>query len=107
MIFTVSHLRNPQVNSRYAFQWLSVCALLLAFYSLAAAQTGPVLIAQPLDNRAIALESITHQSEPCALTSAFQFGPDARTRIAVFALNAQLNANETASAFTADMQDAQ
>lgn len=107
MIFTVSNLRNPQVNSRYAFQLFTVCALLLAFYSLAAAQTAPVLSTQTGTNRAIALESITHQSEPFALTSVVQFGADTRTRIVVFANNAQLNANENASAITADVQDAQ
>lgn len=89
-----------------AFRLLQVCALVFAFHAAVAAQTAPVLLVQPNTNRAVALESVTYKKEPFSPTSSIQFGSDARTRIAVFARNAQLAAGESASAFSADVQDA-
>ena len=85
---------------------LWVCGLLLLFHSVAAAQNAPVLLVQPNTTRAVVLESISQLGEPFLLTSSLPFGSDGRTRITVFAWNAQLNAGETVSAYSADVQDA-
>jgi len=65
-----------------------------------------VLLVQPNTNRAVALESVTNKKEPFSPATSIQFGSDSRTRIAIFAWNAQLAAGESASAFSADVQDA-
>ena len=91
---------------RPVFKWWQVCALVVVAHCAAAAQTqAPALLVQPNTNRAVALESITNRREPFSPTSSVQFGSDSRTRIAVFALNAQLNTGEGISAFAADVQD--
>src|SRR5687768_2447640 len=91
---------------RTAFKWFQVCALVVAAHCGAAAQTqAPVLLVQPNTNRAVALESVTNRREPFSPTSSVKFGSDSRTRIVVFAWNAQLNSGEGLSAFAADVQD--
>lgn len=67
---------------------------------------APVLISDSASTRAIALESITLNTEPFPLTSTVKFGSDTRTRICVFAQNLELLAGEGQTAFTADVQDA-
>jgi hypothetical protein len=90
---------------RLAFKFLLLCAWLVAVHYTAAAQ-APVLLTQPGTNRAVALESVTNRKEPFNSISSVQFGSDARTRIVIFAWNAQLKSGEGVSAFAADVQDA-
>lgn len=76
----------------------------------AANPNAPVLISDSASTRAIALESVTLKGEPFATTSTVQFSSDNRTRIAIFAMNLNLLAGETANgnvtSFTADAEDA-
>jgi len=88
-----------------------LCAVLLAFtlFSLdrtGAQLTGPILISRDDSTRAIAFDSVTHQREPFSTTAPVQFGPDSATRIMLFAMHLQLQAGETATALTADAEDA-
>jgi uncharacterized protein (DUF1800 family) len=75
-----------------------------------AATTAPVLISESASTRAIALESVTLKGEPFAITSTVKFSNDNRTRVAIFAMNLNLLAGETANgnptSFTADAEDA-
>ena len=75
-----------------------------------AATTAPVLISDSASTRAIALESVTLKGEPFAITSSVKFSNDNRTRVAIFAMNLNLLAGETANgnptSFTADAEDA-
>jgi hypothetical protein len=64
------------------------------------------LMTQPNSTRAIAVESVTSRSEPFPLTQPISFGADSRTRVMLFATNVVLNPGETASAVTADAEDA-
>jgi hypothetical protein len=56
--------------------------------------------------RGVALESVTWKSEPFRPTPLIQFGTDNRTRLMLFAKNLDLLAGETASAVTAEAEDA-
>ncbi len=71
-----------------------------------AQSTRPTLISQPDSTRAIAFDSVTHRREPFTTTSDIKFGSDSATRIMLFAMNLQLQPGETASAVTADAEDA-
>ena len=71
-----------------------------------AQSTKPILISHPDSTRAIAFESVTQQREPFTTTVELKFGADSITRIMLFAMNLQLQADETASAITADAEDA-
>ena len=75
-----------------------------------AATTAPVLISDSASTRAIAVESVTLKGEPFAITSSVKFSNDNRTRVAIFAMNLNLLAGETANgnptSFTADAEDA-
>ncbi len=66
----------------------------------------PVLLSETTSTRAIAFESVTMRPEPFPVTSTVQFSPDTRTRVAIFAMNLELLAGESASAFSADAEDA-
>ena len=68
--------------------------------------TRPTLISHPDSTRAISFESVTRQREPFTTTVQVRFGPDSATRIMLFAMNLQLQPSETASAITADAEDA-
>ena len=76
----------------------------------AANPSAPILISDSASTRAIALESVTLKGGPFALTSTVKFSNDTRTRIAIFAMNLNLLAGETANgnptSFTADAEDA-
>ncbi len=88
---------------------LAVLMLAISFVSFphAGAQTTrPILISQPDSTRAIAFESVTRQREPFATTVGLKFGTDSTTRIMLFAMNLQLQSGESASAVTADAEDA-
>jgi hypothetical protein len=71
----------------------------------AATNKSPVLLSEATSTRAIALESVTLKPEPFPLTATVRYSSDARTRIAVFAMNLELMAGESGNSFNADMQD--
>src|ERR1043165_9726416 len=79
---------------------------LVSFDHAGAQSTKPILISHSDSTRAIAFESVTRQREPFTTTVQVQFGSDSVTRIMLFAMNLQLQAGETASAVTADAEDA-
>ena len=81
-------------------------ACLLAAVEANAQQTAPVLISQPDSTRAIAFDSVTHRREPFTTTAQIKFGADSATRIMLFAMNLQLQPGETATAVSADAEDA-
>lgn len=66
----------------------------------------PVLVTQPDSERAIALDSVLRLAEPFHLTYDHLWGSDRRTRIMLFALNFDLSSGESASAVTANAEDA-
>ena len=82
-------------------------AFLLAAVKANAQQTRPILISHADSTRAIAYESVTRHREPFNATAPVKFGSDSATRIMLFAMNLQLQPNETAAAITADAEDAQ
>ncbi|HEX6283955.1 MAG TPA: heme-binding protein [Pyrinomonadaceae bacterium] len=79
---------------------------LLAAVEAHAQQTRPVLISHADSTRAIAVDSVTRQREPFATKAEVKFGSDSATRVMLFALNLQLQQNETPAAVTADAEDA-
>lgn len=82
-----------------------VTCVLFAVYA-GAQQTGPVLISHTDSTRAIAFDSVTRHREPFSTTTEIKFGPDHATRIMLFAMNLKLQPGDTASAVTADAEDA-
>jgi uncharacterized protein GlcG (DUF336 family) len=68
--------------------------------------TRPTLISHADSTRALAFESVTRLREPFTTTVQLKFGSDSATRIMLFAINLQLQPGETASAVTADAEDA-
>jgi uncharacterized protein GlcG (DUF336 family) len=81
-------------------------ACLLAAVEANVQQISPVLISQPDSTRAIALDSVTHRREPFTTSAQITFGADSATRIMLFAMNLQLQPGETASAVSAEAEDA-
>jgi uncharacterized protein GlcG (DUF336 family) len=71
-----------------------------------AQSTRPTLISHADSTRAIAFESVTRQREPFTTSVQVSFGPDSATRIMLFAMNLRLRLGETATAVTADAEDA-
>jgi hypothetical protein len=65
----------------------------------------PVLLLEENSSRAAALEVTTLLRDPFPLVRGFNFGPDLRTRISLFALNLTLIAGEDASAVTVSAED--
>lgn len=65
----------------------------------------PVLVLEENSQRAAALELNTLLRDPFPLLSAFNFGPDLRTRISLYALNLTLLAGEDASAVVVTAED--
>jgi uncharacterized protein GlcG (DUF336 family) len=78
----------------------------IRFDNAGAQSTRPTLISHADSTRAIAFESVTRQREPFTTTVQIKFGADSATRIMLFAMNLQLQPGETASAVTADAEDA-
>lgn len=66
----------------------------LPFYS------PPVLLTEENSLRALALDSITRMHDPFPVVTPHNFSADQRSRIVLFAVNAELLQNETAAAFT-------
>ena len=79
---------------------------LVNFDHAGAQSTKPILISHSDSTRALAFESVTRQREPFTTAVQVQFGSDSVTRIMLFAMNLQLQPGETASAVTADAEDA-
>ena len=82
-----------------------LACVLFAVYA-GAQQSGPILISHIDSTRAIAFDSVTRQREPFSTTSEIKFGPDHATRIMLFAMNLSLQPGDTASAVTAEAEDA-
>jgi uncharacterized protein GlcG (DUF336 family) len=78
----------------------------LGFLRVGAQATRPILISHADSTRAIAFESVTREREPFATAVSIKFGSDSATRIMLFAMNLQLQPGETASALSADAEDA-
>ena len=76
---------------------------LIDFDRAGAQATRPTLISHADSTRAISFESVTRQREPFTTTAQLKFGPDAATRIMLFAMNLQFQPGET---LTADAEDA-
>jgi hypothetical protein len=66
---------------------------------------APLLLTAEGTDRAIALDSVTLLRDPFGSLNDHNFSADHRTRIALFALHAQLLPGETAAAVTAEAQD--
>ncbi len=98
----------PRCSSESFPRFLKFAFVLLLFGIVsptsAATATAPTLLSSSDSTRAIALDSVTLTAEPFQPTQTF-FGPDSRTRIAIFAMNLRLLAGEGVNAFTADAQD--
>jgi hypothetical protein len=88
--------------------WIALCSVwLLALAPRVAAQNPPlVLLSESTSTRAVALESITFTREPFPLSSLISWSADRRTRVVLYALNLQLQSDESPSAITADAEDA-
>jgi uncharacterized protein GlcG (DUF336 family) len=103
---------QPFITRASLLKALSLCVMLLAaaeFSSLQAfGQTTqrPVLVSQPDSTRALAIDALSQTHEPFTLYSPLPFSPDHRTRVMLFALHLDLQANEAASAVTAEAEDA-
>src|ERR1041385_802726 len=78
----------------------------VSFDNAGAQSIRPTLISHADSTRAIAFESVTRQREPFTTTAQLKFGSDSATRVMLFAMNLQLQPGETASAVTADAEDA-
>src|SRR5437868_11530142 len=85
----------------YLFLALAICAT-----TYEAQASAPELISEATSTRAIALESVSLMREPFPLTQPNKFGTDNRTRIVLFAKNLDMLSGETASAVTAEAEDA-
>jgi uncharacterized protein (TIGR03437 family) len=64
-----------------------------------------VIFIQDASDRAIALDSVTMVRDPLSFATPFNFSADQRTRIMIFATNAELLPGETGSAITAQFED--
>jgi uncharacterized protein (DUF1800 family) len=98
---------SPPRCSPRSFSGLPKFALFLIIFGTVTATraaTAPTLLSASSSTRAIALESVTLTTEPFQPTQSF-FGPDSRTRIAIFAMNLPLLAGEGVNAYTANAQD--
>lgn len=82
-----------------------VSCVLFAVYA-GAQQSGPILISHTDSTRAISLDSVTRRREPFSTTTQIKFGTDNVTRIMLFAMNLTLQPGDTASAVTAEAEDA-
>ena len=92
-------------------------ALLILSFQVMIAFTGaecvraqvpaPTLLTEENSARAIALDSVTNVRDPLPVVALYNFqqGRDSRTRVALFAINADLSPSEDASAITATARD--
>ena len=84
----------------------AVAALSAPSRRTTAQSARPVLVSEAASTRAVALDASTRVREPFGLTSPVRFGPDARTRVMLFAMNLHLAGGEDSSTVTADAEDA-
>jgi uncharacterized protein GlcG (DUF336 family) len=82
------------------------CSALLDFEPAGAQATGPILVSQVDSTRAIVFDSVTRQREPFNAIAQLPFSSDGVTRLMLFAMNLNLQVGETATAVTADAEDA-
>lgn len=68
---------------------------------------APVLLTEENSNRAAVFDSVTMVREPFTVANTFNFSPDQRTRLILFATNVELLAGEDASAITVLAEDSQ
>lgn len=108
-------INTPCCSPRSVLRLLCVALLAVICGGVSTTQAAnpnnaPILISDSASTRAIALESVTLKAEPFAVTPTVKFSNDNRTRVAVFAMNLNLLAGETANgnptSFTADAEDA-
>ncbi|MBD0369273.1 MAG: putative Ig domain-containing protein [Pyrinomonadaceae bacterium] len=66
----------------------------------------PILLTEENSDRAIALDSVLWTRDPGFMTAQNPFSSDGHSRLMLFALNAELLADETVSAITAQAEDA-
>lgn len=85
---------------------ISLFLMIGALVSASAQTAPPLLISEPNSTRAIALESVTFETEPFVTTSPHSWNTDRRTRIMLFAVNLTLLPAEDVSSVTADAEDA-
>ena len=90
----------------FVLAFLLLALSFINFDRAGAQATRPTLISHADSTRAISFESVTRHREPFRTTVDVKFGPDSATRIMLFAMNLQLQAGETATAVTADAEDA-
>src|SRR3984893_2545594 len=69
--------------------------------------SAPALYTEANSQQAIALDSVNFLADPFAINTTYNFSPDRRTRIILFARNLVLNAGENSSVVTAQAQDSQ
>jgi hypothetical protein len=93
---------RPRVALLCLLLFVCACAARLA----SAQSLAPVLFAEEGTDNAVAVESVTRARDPFPVTQAVAFGPDARTRVMLFAQNVGLLPGETASALAATAEDA-
>ena len=101
LLIAKSRLRHAVLLTAFLLFAISVVK-----FDRARAQSSPVLISQTDSTRAIAFDSVTHRREPFNTTADIKFGSDSATRIMLFAMNLQLQPDETATAVTADAEAA-
>jgi len=88
---------------------LTLCVVALLGYSPAtsfhsrAQSNRPVLLSEESSTRAVAVDSVTRKHEPFSATSEVSWGPDNHTRVMLFAMGIESNAN--ASDLTASAED--
>ena len=106
----------PQISGITQLKFVIHCAsmwrrmifmscVLFAVYA-GAQQSGPILISHTDSTRAISFDSVTRRREPFSTTTQIKFGDDHATRIMLYAMNLSLQPGETASAVTAEAEDA-
>src|ERR1051326_3332532 len=101
LLIAKSRLRHAVLLTAFLLFAISVVK-----FDRARAQSSPVLISQTDSTRAIAFDSVTHRREPFNTTADIKFGSDSARRIMLFAMNLQLQPDETATAVTADAEAA-
>ncbi|MGH9943572.1 MAG: DUF1800 domain-containing protein [Pyrinomonadaceae bacterium] len=90
---------------RCAARWSVVCCALGVAAS--AAFAAPTILTDPNSTRAIAIDSLTHLSEPFPLQSPGQVAStaDRRTRVMLFVMNLELLAGEGINALNVEVED--
>ena len=82
------------------------CSAVLDFNPAGAQGSGPILVSQVESTRAIVFDSVTRQREPFNAIAQLPFSSDGATRLMLFAMKLNLQPGETATAVTADAEDA-